>query len=360
MADQQDFQPDWVSAPGETIADALHERGLPPSVFAGNIGYDAEQFNELLHGRIELSPEIARLLEAHLGASRGFWLNREAHYRSDLARLDKEVESDREWLKQLPLKDMIRFGWVQRESGPAAQARACLAFFQVPDAAAWRHVYGVPVEMTAFRTSPTFDSHSGAVAAWLRQGEIASRNIHCRPWNRDEFLAALSRIRTLTRQKDPARFLPTLTEMCAASGVAVVVLRAPAGCRASGATTFMSPDKALLLLSFRYLSDDHFWFTFFHEAGHLLLHGPNALFIEAAEMLTSAQEKEANELAEDVLIPKSFLSEFARVPLTHASVIRFARRVGVSPGIVVGQLQHAGRLPRNQLNRLKRRFRWER
>jgi HTH-type transcriptional regulator / antitoxin HigA len=360
MADRQTFQPDWVSAPGETIADALRERGVPPSVFAGNIGYEGEQFNELLHGRIELSAETARLLETHLGASRSFWLNREAHYRSDLARLRKEVESDREWLKQLPLRDMIRFRWVRRESDPMAQARACLAFFDVPDAAAWRHVYGVPFEMAAFRTSPTFDSHPGSVAAWLRQGEIASRAIDCQPWNRDEFLAALSRVRPLTRQKDPARFLPTLTEICAQTGVAVVVLQAPAGCRASGATRFVSPSKALLLLSFRYLSDDHFWFTFFHEAAHLILHGPNALFIEAAEMLSSAQEQEANDFAQEFLIPRSFQSEFARLPLTHESIIRFARRVGISSGIVVGQLQHAGRLPRNQLNRLKRRFQWER
>lgn len=360
MPDGQNFQPDWVSAPGETIADALRERGVPPSVFAGHIGCEAEQFNELLHGRIELSAETARLLETHLGASRSFWLNREAHYRSDLARLRKEVESDPEWLKQLPLRDMIRFDWVQRESDPAAQTQVCLAFFDVPDAATWRQVYGVPVEMAAFRTSPTFDSQPGSVAAWLRQGEIASRDIHCQPWNRDEFLAALSRIRPLTRQKDPARFLPTLTKVCAEAGVAVVVLRAPAGCRASGATRFVSPSKALLLLSFRHLSDDHFWFTFFHEAAHLILHSPNAHFIEAAEMLSSVQEQEANDFAQDFLIPRSFRSEFERLLLTHESIIRFARRVGISPGIVVGQLQHAGRLPRNQLNRLKRRFRWER
>jgi HTH-type transcriptional regulator / antitoxin HigA len=359
MTDPPAFQPNWVSAPGETIADALRERRLPPSVFAGQIGYDAAQFNELLHGRIALSPAIARLLETHLGASRSFWLNREAQYRSDLTRLGKHIESDSEWLKQLPLKDMIRHGWVQRESGPAAQAKACLDFFEVPDVAAWRRVYGVPVEMAAFRTSPTFDSHPGAVAAWLRQGEIASRDIDCEPWNRDAFLAALSEVRSLTRQKVPARFLPALTKVCAASGVGVVVLRAPSGCRASGATRFLSPDRAHLLLSMRYLSDDHFWFTFFHEAGHLLLHGPNAFFVEAAEMLTSVQEREANEFAEEALIPKSFRAELAGLALTHESVIRYARRVGISPGIVVGQLQHTGRLPRNQLNRLKRRFRWE-
>jgi Zn-dependent peptidase ImmA (M78 family) len=113
-----------------------------------------------------------------------------------------------------------------------------------------------------------------------------------------------------------------------------------------------------LLLSFRYLSDDHFWFTFFHEAAHLLLHGPNALFLEAPDVLNSEQEQEANDFAARTLIPQTFGSELSRLRLTHEDLIRFARRVGVSPGIVAGQLQHQGRLRRDQMNRLKRRFEW--
>jgi len=212
--------------------------------------------------------------------------------------------------------------------------------------------------LAAFRTSATFDSHPGAVAAWLRQGELAGRSISCKMWDSERFFGALPTIRPLTRQKDPTRFIPELTRICGDCGVAVVVLRAPAGCRASGATRFVSPDRALLLLSFRYLSDDHFWFTFFHEAAHLLLHGPNALFLEAPDMLTSGQEQEANDFAARALIPDIFRSELDGLPLRHEDLIRFARRVGVSPGIVAGQLQHLGRLRRDQMNRLKRRFEW--
>jgi len=87
MAREQDFQPDWVSAPGETIADLLQERGLPPAVFAQRIGCAPEDVNELLRGRALLTAETARLLEAHLGASIRFWLNRESQYRFHLARL---------------------------------------------------------------------------------------------------------------------------------------------------------------------------------------------------------------------------------------------------------------------------------
>jgi plasmid maintenance system antidote protein VapI len=359
MSKGGDFQPSWVSAPGETIADVLRQRELPPATFAEQIGYQPEQLNELLHGRAVLSADAARLLSTHLGASREFWLRRESQYRADLVRLHRGTAAGAEWLRELPLGDMIRWHWVSRMPNTAAQIKACLEFFGVPDEAAWQSAYGRRAEMAAFRTSRTFDSRPGAVAAWLRKGELDARQIPCNAWSRDSFLVALSRIRSLTRQKDPRRFLPALTKACAACGVAVVILRAPSGCRASGATRFLSPDKALLLLSFRYLSDDHFWFTFFHEAAHLILHGEEALFIEADEMLDNAQEDEASRFAEEILIPKTFRSELATLPLTSRDVIRFSVRAGVAPGIVVGQLQHQGRLARNRLNGLKRRFRWQ-
>ena len=114
----------------------------------------------------------------------------------------------------------------------------------------------------------------------------------------------------------------------------------------------------MILLSLRYLSDDHFWFTFFHEAGHLVLHGDRCIFLEGEDTLTTEEETEANEFAANILIPTEFQAEMLRLPVDGRAVMRFARRVGVSPGIVVGQLQHHKRFLPKQLNNLKRRFTW--
>jgi hypothetical protein len=40
------------------------------------------------------------------------------------------------------------------------------------------------------------------------------------------------------------------------------------------------------------------------------------------------------------------------------AIVRFAKRVGIAPGIIVGQLQHYDRIPRNYFNGLKRRYQW--
>jgi HTH-type transcriptional regulator / antitoxin HigA len=358
MTENKEFQPDWFSAPGETIADILEERNLSTREFAQRIECTPEYVEGLLRGYERITRKTALQLEATLGASATFWMNRESQYREDMDRLQREAGE--KWLSELPVSDMSKFGWVESFRGLADKVTACLRFFDVPDIRAWRKTYSSVLEMEAiFRTSPSFDSKPGSVAAWLRQGEIEASAIDCKPWDLDQFRAMLSRIRPLTRERDPNVFIPEIRRLCAECGVAVVILRAPDGCRASGATRFLSPNKALLLLSFRYLSDDHFWFTFFHEAGHLLLHSKNALFLEGADRISTTEEDEANTFAARILIPDEFQEELLNLPVNGREVMRFAKRVGVSPGIVVGQLQHRKIFTQRQLNNLKTRFTWK-
>jgi HTH-type transcriptional regulator/antitoxin HigA len=307
----------------------------------------------LLRGTTELTANIAEKLTVVLGGSVTFWLSREAQYRNDLRR--REAFEGREWVRNLPVKDMIAFGWLG--ANPRHELKACLEFFGVPDVSTWQRTYADVLSNVALRTSATFTSNPAAVAAWLRFGELKSTKVPCASWDALAFRKVLGDARALTRKKKPSAFLRDLQELCASCGVAVVVARAPNGCRASGATRFIAPDKALLLLSFRYLSDDHFWFTFFHEAGHLLLHGPRMLFLEGVDLATN-QEAEANAFAADLLIPPHAHAAFSQLRPELRAIATFARDIGISPGIVVGQLQHSGRLPRNHWNDLKVRFDW--
>jgi HTH-type transcriptional regulator/antitoxin HigA len=356
MPNVSDFRPNWISPPGDTINDLLRERGIALAEFADRMGQTLERVTELVQGRSTITIRVARRLEEVLGASVEFWMSRDFQYREDVARLRV---SDEGWLKELPVGDMIKFGWIKPVPGPADEVDSCLRFFNLRSISAWREAYADVLSMVVFRTSPSFDSRPASVATWLREGEIEAGAINCERWDARGFEAALSSIRLLTREKSPDRFMPRLRETCAASGVAVVVVRAPNGCRASGAARFLSPEKALIQLSFRYLSDDQFWFTFFHEAGHLLLHGNRKIFVDGLDGVAERAEREANQFAEKVLIPPEFQPSLLRLRANDfRGAIRFAHRIGISPGIVVGQLQHHGKVPRDRLNGLKRRFQW--
>lgn len=354
MNDITNFLPEWASPPGATIRDILEERGESIADFASAMGDSVEHIYSLLHGSIRITGDIAEHLAKALGISAAFWLSRENQFREALTRLAKSEE----WLAELPVSDLIRFKWIRNVDSKVDRIAACLEYFDVPTVGEWFSRYEGKARLTAFRTSESFDSAEGALLAWLRKGEIDSQVIKCKVWDREKFRQALPSIRALTREKDPAVFIPKLQEQCAECGVAIVIARLPSGCRASGATRFLSADKALLMLSFRYLSDDHFWFTFFHEAAHLLLHDSKALFLEGGDLCSGEEEQEANKFASDLLVPEEYQAAMRALPVDGRAVMRFARKIGISPGLVVGQLQHLDILTTRQLNNLKARYSW--
>ncbi len=238
MADAVEFQPEWASAPGDTISDILHERKLSLRDFATQMGLALDRAHELLTGRVTITPETAQLLEGVLGGSSGFWLARELQYREDLIRLEskREIHKDKDWLREIPLSDMVRFGWVKPFTNVGDQLSECLRFFSVSNVSEWREKYQTLLDVAAFRISRAVMIQPGAVVAWLRQGERQASSIIWKPWSAVSLRRALEQIRPLTWRKDPQLFLPELVNRCAECGVAIAIVRTPAGCPASGAT----------------------------------------------------------------------------------------------------------------------------
>lgn len=349
------FNPDWVSAPGDTIAEILSERKLSVADFAKRMGQSLSQTEDLLQGKATITIGVARRLGQVLGASVKFWMSRDFQYREDVGRIRKEHAK---WLSDLPVGDMIKFGWLHPTPNALDEGDACLGFFGVRSLQAWHVKYANVERIAAFRASQSFESRPAAVAAWLRQGEREAEHIECAPWNRERFEESMTQMRRLTREKDPGKFIPALRSICAESGVAVAIMRSPNGCRASGAARFVSADKALLQFSFRHLSDDQFWFTFFHEAGHVILHADKGLFVDGIDEGETPDESEANTFAANILVPADLQPRLTTLPIDARSIVQFAQSVGTSPGVVVGQLQHAGRIPHSQFNMLKKRFTW--
>jgi HTH-type transcriptional regulator/antitoxin HigA len=233
-----------------------------------------------------------------------------------------------------------------------------LVFFDVNGAEAWSRRYGTLRCETRFRESVAFEVHPGATAMWLRQGELEAALVSTDEWDPRGLSAAIREIVELSRIGQPVRFLPRLRAMLAQFGVALVVVRAPDGCRASGAARMLFPTKAMVLASFRHRSDDHFWFTLLHEIGHLLLHGGRT-FIDEEGAGDDELEREANAFAADQIIPQERQQELQSLRPDHESVIRFSRQLRVAPGLTVGHMQHRGLIQRNWLNKLRRTWTWD-
>lgn len=223
----------------------------------------------------------------------------------------------------------------------------------------WERLWQQP--NVAFRKSNAFEAQPMAVAAWLREGERQAQRIPTQPFDRDRFIAGLLEIRKQTIEA-PSVFEPAMKNLCAEASVAVVFVPEVKGTRAYGATRWLTPEKAILQLSLRGKAEDFLWFTFFHEAAHILKHGKKDVFIEAPEGTADAaiQKKEEEAFAADFLIPKSAYRELiSRKPVTAGRIREFAHRLEIAPGIIVGRLQHDKLIPFKQHNGLKRRFQFK-
>lgn len=348
------FEPNWFSPPGATIQAFMNRKNVSLTELSQSMGLEANEMRSLLLGDRSVDNVIAEKLAGFVGGSAEFWRSRQQDYSESLKRCAELSQDKLEGIKKgLPLREMRKRGWL---TGHASESEQTLAFFGVSSADMWKNRYSDRISAVSFRQSETLEGNPNSTLVWLRQAERLASLVPCSAWDKDGFLTLLSELRSFTRRKYPSRFFPELVQKCSRLGVAVVFVSTPTGCRASGATFFSGPNKAVIVLSFRFLSDDQFWFSFFHEAGHLILHDQQALFLEDSSEVTVEAELEANKFASDLLVPPEYRPELESLPARSDAIIRFAVRLGISPGVVVGQMQHAGLIKHSQMNGLKRRF----
>ncbi|SEH06886.1 HigA family addiction module antitoxin [Candidatus Venteria ishoeyi] len=356
---QNEFYPDYAVSPGEVLSVELEIRGMTQQELAKRTGITPKHIISILKAKSVVTPETAIKFERALGMPVEYWLNLESHYQEILARMveEEQLETSLNWLKHIPINAMAKLNWIERTKDKKAQLVEVLRFFAIARVEQWSEMW--PKLNVAYRQNHTYEVFPEAVSAWLRKGEIESSKINCEPYNKAKFRNVLDEIRGLTTET-PEQFVPQMQELCSIAGVAVVFVPALPKTGVSGATHWVNKNKAIIQLSLRYKTDDHLWFTFFHEAAHILLHGKKELFLEGTNGLDKDKENEANIFAEQELIPThKFATFIERKKFSKVSIISFAKDIGISPGIVVGQLQHKNLLNITFCNDLKQRFKWD-
>ena len=358
------FTPDWVSPPGDTILDLIEEKEWTQEELSTRLGVSAKHVNQLIKGKVSLSQEIALKLERVLGSTAGFWISREALYREQLSRAAaKEKLSEWvSWLDCLPLKELMSTGMIEKcrvvEKNKPNLVEQCLRFFGVASPDEWTdHYSGMQV---AFRRSREDQSDIAAISSWLRMGEIEAEQFSGSKYDRDKFEKALDEIRSLTT-KPASEFEPRMRQLFSECGVAFVLVPAIPRAHVSGVARWLNPHRPLIQMSLYGKTNDKFWFTFFHESAHIILHAheKKSVYLDdpGKQISEDPKEIEANNWAGDFLIPKRHSRVLATLKTKNA-VREFAKNIGVHPGIVVGRLQHDGLIAVSWMNDLKATFRF--
>lgn len=353
-----EYRPDYAPPPGELLKAVLDSLDLSQADLADRTGLSTKYVNQIINLNATLSAETAVRLEAVTGVPAETWTLLEAEFRAAEARSARAgvVKDWVGWLGAFRLAELRDRGIITTASTSARTVDELLRFFGISSPEGWDRVW--EPSLTRFRRSPSFTPEIPPTTVWLRIGQRKATAVKTSSYSASGLLALMPTICDLTRK--PMRIgIAELQRLCAEVGVAVVYAAEFKGCRASGATWWASPTKAVVLLSNRGKREDRFWFSFFHECGHLLKHAKRDTYLDQSGpegelppweetapisgfiddgSRDSALEREADAFASTTLIPEHVVPQ-VRAARSRLDIEAIADHLGIAPGVVVGRWQ---------------------
>jgi len=298
MAGKNQYHPQSVPHPGDTLREKLDEMNMGPKEFALRTGKPEKTIIAIIRGDSSITPDMAVQFESVTKIPANFWMNHQRNYDEYIAREKRQVviEEAVGWAKQFPLAEMIKKGWLPPATTIQEKTMEMLAFFGFSTHTAWEDYYFKQQLKVAFRISLAQTSEPYAISAWLRKGELQAMELEAKNYSEKTFKEALPKLRSIIANNSKGLF-SQLQNICLEAGVKVVhtphINKAPI----SGSTRWLNETPFIQITD---LDKSGFGFTFFHEVGHILLHGKKDIFLEKVEYSDKdlVKEKEADEFAQ--------------------------------------------------------------
>ncbi len=348
MNKQNQYFPQSRPHPGETLAEKLEEMEMGPKEFALRTGKPEKTIIAIIKGESSITPEMAVQFENVTKIPANFWMNHQRGYDEYMAREKRKAVIDEAvaWAKQFPLADMIKKGWLPAVATIQEKTMEVLAFFGFSAHTAWEEYYFKQQLKVEFRISLAHTNEPFAISAWLRKGELQAAELKANEYSERKFKEALIKIKSVMAAH-PESFFQQLQSICLDAGVKVVATPTLPKAPICGSTRWLN-DTPLIQLSGRYKRNDSFWFTFFHEAGHILLHGKKDIFLEDVEYADKdlKKEKEADAFAVKWTFSEEEEEEVLSLPVINEKTIKeMAQEFNTHPAMIIGRLQYKKLIP---------------
>lgn len=348
MATNQ-YIPAIVFHPAETLREKLDEMGMGIKEFALRTGKPEKTIIAVLNEESSLTPEMAIKFENVTKIPANFWLRQQLRYdefktREKLKVVVKEAEP---WASMFPYAAMAKYNWLPPAKVAREKTINLLSYFGVASHQAWEKLYMESELKVAAYTSLKQTHEPHAISAWLRQGELQARHIAVPLFDVKKLKSNIPAMRQLMVNQ-PDDFFQQLKVLCLQAGVILLFTPKLPKVPLSGSTRWIN-DNPLIQLTARYGQNDRFWFTFFHELGHLILHGKKYISLENVDFAAADPEKEQE--AHDFAVKHTFskeqeeklLSEHPK-SITKDDIVGYANEFNTHPAMIIGRLQHLGRI----------------
>jgi len=342
--------PPQAFPPGEFIKDELEARGLSQEDFAQIIGRPLSTVSKLINGKKAVTPETARAIGAAFGTSAEVWMNLESAYRVWMSQRTSEVPEEQisrrsRLFEFAPVSEMFKRRWIRKTADLDDLEEQVCRFYGVRALAMGSR----PRYRSAARKSASYGESSSAELAWMRRAIELGSTVQAARFSHEVFVRELPGIRDYAADVEGLRAVPSLL---ARWGIRLVVVQHLPGTRIDGAVIWEDPDAPLVVLSARFDRVDSIWHTLCHELAHVRhkdgTHVDTDMVSDssgssAGGPATPDPEHRANSEGAALLIHAEEMEGFLRQRqgrLTERSIIEFANRQRIHPGIVVGQIQY--------------------
>jgi addiction module HigA family antidote len=330
-----------LTCPGATIQENIDYIGMTQAELAMRMGRSKEKLNELINGKAAITQDTAIKLEYVLGIPSDFWLALEKKYQEDLLKIERLefLQSCQAWLKRFPIKKMKQLKVLPEIDDKAMLVESLLKFFRVASPKEWDDVYrNLPL---AFKIQASINTEKEAISVWLRYGEIQAEKIPLNAFDKKGFKEHLYVAQEIS-YKQAENWQVQLQDFCANYGIALVYTPCISKAPIYGATRWIKTHTTPILQ----ISDCNkdvasFWFTFFHECGHIILHGKKDIFMEGIEGIQqdATKEQQADDFSIETLLPKLHLKELTmQKKITLDDIQTYSDKFNINKGILVAQL----------------------
>jgi len=348
MASINEYYPNEVLHPSETLIEKLEEMGMSNKEFAIRTGKPEQTIVAVLKGESSITPEMAILFENITKIPASFWINKQARYNEYKARIKRseDIEKAKEWAREFPYAEMAKNGWVKPTKNIEEKCINLFEFFGISNHIAWNKLYLESELKVAAYASLKHTQEPHSISAWLRKGELQARDIKAPEYNQSQFKKSLKAIKVLIADH-PVNFFSELKDICFKSGVKVFYTPRLPKTPINGSTRWIN-NAPVIQLTARYKQNDRFWFTFFHEAGHIILHGKKYISLEGVNFSEAdpKKEEEAHQFAESCILTEEQEKEILKnMPNCPEDVILFAKKFNTHPAMIIGRLQHRNIIP---------------
>ena len=342
--------------PGYYIKEAIDESGLSQEDFARRLATTPKNLSVLVRGEQSLSVEMARKLSRMFTTSISYWLNLQQKYDELIAEFnsDEELKQEKEVFKYLEYNYFQKnFNLPVLKGKVDEQIASVRSFFGVATLSVLKNKDLAVSFRSASEDMTTANIIRANVMVQIAINEALKRETQ--RFIKKKFQSAVSNVLTLTDNLEVN--LPEIINEFQKCGVNLVVLPNLSGSKINGATKRIG-DHVLLMVNNRGINEDTFWFSLFHEIGHII----NGDYGISSEDREGDSETEADSFAADMLIPNEKYTQFIAENecFRKEAILEFAASIQRDPGIVLGRLEKDGYVDYNdwKLKSLHKKYRF--